>query len=59
MKFFVPFMDESEAEQLWAFTRQYLSGLGLDTTRRRIQALATDKGRIAVGDDVPFEDDGW
>lgn len=57
MKFFVPFMGPSEAEQLWAYTRQHLSGLGLETKRRRIQALVTDGGALQVGGDVPFEDE--
>jgi tRNA(fMet)-specific endonuclease VapC len=61
MKFFVPTMDPSEAEQLWAYTRQHLSGLGLATTRRRIRALAwrgADKDHfVAVGGEVPFEEE--
>lgn len=62
MKFFVPSMDESQAEQVWAHARQWLSGLGLDTTRRRIWALACEiDGKdhfLTVGDDVPSGDDG-
>lgn len=61
MKFFVPAFDETDAERVWAGTRHWLSGLGLSTTRRRIRALACRiAGKdhfVAVGDDVPFEDE--
>ena len=62
MKFFVPALNPSLAEQLWAYTRQHLSGLGLDTSRRRIWALAWrgegEEHFLAIGDDLPNGEDG-
>jgi hypothetical protein len=61
MRFFVPAFNEADAERLWAGTRQWLSGLGLATTRRRIRALACAiEGRdhfVAVGGDPPDGDE--
>lgn len=40
MKFHVPTArNRDESEQIWAGTRQWLSNLGLPTTRRRLAAL--------------------
>lgn len=58
MKFFMPGFGESDAERVSAGTQQWLSELGLATTRRRIQALACEiDGRdhyIQVGGDLPY-----
>lgn len=61
MKFFVPAFDEPDAERVWAGTRQWLSELGLATTRRRIRALACEiAGKdhfVAVGCETPDSDE--
>jgi hypothetical protein len=58
VKFFVPYAEgRAQAEQVWAGVRLWLSDLGLDTTRRRIEALALRVGdsdhKVAVGRDTP------
>ncbi|HEX9933053.1 MAG TPA: hypothetical protein VGB08_09450 [Allosphingosinicella sp.] len=57
MKFFVPYSDESESEQVWGEVRAKLGRLGLPTGERRVQALALGDGRrehiLAVGMSLP------
>lgn len=58
MKFFVPYAaSPADAERFWAMMRTHLADeYGLPATRRRIFALATDNGAIAVGDGTPTAD---
>jgi hypothetical protein len=61
MEFFVPYLDASRSEQLWAEVRAALGEIGLPTTERRIQALTLGNGRtghvLAVGMSVPDSDE--
>lgn len=58
MRFFVPYADgPTDAERFWAVMRARMKDeYGLPTTRRRIFALATDTGAVAVGDGTPPND---
>ena len=61
MKFFVPYADQVQSEEIWAEVRAALGEIGLRTTERRIQALALGNGRrehiLAVGMSVPDSDE--
>lgn len=61
MKFFVPYAEGGEAEQVWAGVRLHLSDLGLPTTRRRIHALSVHHEELnhllTVGMNAPYNDE--